>query len=209
MRKYPLIGGSIIAVVLLVLCSLTNVIGYQTVQSSKQKILNEEMNQKDILFQTIVDIANNKEIQKIILNTEIQREGFFHPGVRFSRFTPQVLTKDLLNRMYIVGLMLSKIISKTKIHSAFGSNQVSNQGIQKEMTTVVGKNATLNLEITQLSESKCDCEKNPGVTSWNFPVLCTFLIIIGTFIQNLPSPFPHPLAFIIELIIILLGCEGT
>jgi hypothetical protein len=71
MNKYPLIGISIVAVVLLVLCSLTNVIGYQTMQSSNQKILNEQMNQKDILFQTIVDIANNKEIQKIILNTEI------------------------------------------------------------------------------------------------------------------------------------------
>jgi hypothetical protein len=34
MDKYPLIGVSIIAVVLLVLGSLTNVVGYQTVQSS-------------------------------------------------------------------------------------------------------------------------------------------------------------------------------
>jgi hypothetical protein len=34
MNKYPLIGGSILAVVLLVLASLTNVVGFQTVQSS-------------------------------------------------------------------------------------------------------------------------------------------------------------------------------
>ncbi|VVB61952.1 Uncharacterised protein [uncultured archaeon] len=34
MDKYPLIGVSIIAVVLLILGSLTNVVGYQTVQSS-------------------------------------------------------------------------------------------------------------------------------------------------------------------------------
>jgi len=38
MDKYPLIGVSIIAVVLLVLSSLTNVIGYQTVKST---IVNE------------------------------------------------------------------------------------------------------------------------------------------------------------------------
>jgi hypothetical protein len=34
MRKFPLIGVSIIAVVLLILVSLTNVVGYQSVQSS-------------------------------------------------------------------------------------------------------------------------------------------------------------------------------
>jgi hypothetical protein len=41
MDKYPLIGVSIIAVVLLVLGSLTNVVGYQTVQSSSQKTIKE------------------------------------------------------------------------------------------------------------------------------------------------------------------------
>jgi hypothetical protein len=40
MNKYPLIGVSIIAVVLLILGSLTNVVGYQTVQSSNQKTIN-------------------------------------------------------------------------------------------------------------------------------------------------------------------------
>jgi len=37
MDKYPLIGVSICAVVLLVLASLTNVVGYQAVQSSALK----------------------------------------------------------------------------------------------------------------------------------------------------------------------------
>jgi hypothetical protein len=34
MNRYPLIGVSILAVVLLILCSLTNVVGYQSIQSS-------------------------------------------------------------------------------------------------------------------------------------------------------------------------------
>jgi len=38
MDKKPLVGVSIIAVVLLILGSLSNVVGFQTVQSSNQKV---------------------------------------------------------------------------------------------------------------------------------------------------------------------------
>ncbi len=38
MNKYPLIGGSICAVVLIVLASLTNIVGYQTVHALNQKM---------------------------------------------------------------------------------------------------------------------------------------------------------------------------
>ncbi|MCX6663459.1 MAG: hypothetical protein NTZ75_04360 [Euryarchaeota archaeon] len=86
MDKYPLIGVSICAVVLIVLGSLTNVVGYQMVQSSNQKTINDEVDQKELLLQTILDIANNKEIQSIILKSQLSREGFFNPGVKFSLF---------------------------------------------------------------------------------------------------------------------------
>ena len=46
MNKYPLIGVSICAVVLLILGSLSNVVGYQTVQSSSQKVIKDEVDQK-------------------------------------------------------------------------------------------------------------------------------------------------------------------
>ncbi len=84
MDKKPLIGVSICAVILLILASLSNVVGYQTVQSSNQTVIDNEVNQKEVLFQTILDIANNKEIQRIILKSQINREGFFNPELRFS-----------------------------------------------------------------------------------------------------------------------------
>jgi hypothetical protein len=175
MKKYPLIGGSIIAVFLLILGSLTNVVGFQAVQSSNQKTVNDRIDQKKLLFQTILDIANNKEIQKTILNSEIRREGFFNSDVRFSRFTPQVLTKTSLKHMYLVGLMLSKIISKSKIHSMVERYQVNNQGMQKEISAVIEKDVTIKEDIAKLSDVKCDC-KNENTTQWEFPILCTFLL---------------------------------
>jgi len=176
MDKKPLIGVSIIAVVLLILGSLSNVVGYQQVQSSNQKIINEEINQKELLFQTIVDIANNKDIQRIILKSQISRDGFFNRDVRFSVLNAPVLTKNQLKHMYLIGLMLSKIISKSRMHSMVEQYQLNNQVVQKEITAVIEKDATLNREFTQLSNSKCDCENENTTPLWNFPVLCLLLI---------------------------------
>jgi hypothetical protein len=78
MDKKPLIVVSICAVVLLVLGSLSNVVGYQTVQSSNQSVIKERINQKELLFQTICDIANNKEIQRDIRKSHINRNGIFN-----------------------------------------------------------------------------------------------------------------------------------
>ncbi len=178
MQKGPLFGVSIIAVVLLVLGSLTNVVGYQTVQSSNQKVINNEVDQKELLFQTILDIANNKEIQKLLLNSQM-RGGtgrFFAPCMKFSIFTPPfILTKKYLNNAYSIGLVLSKTFSASKIHSILERYQNSNQEMQKEITAFIEKDAILNGEITQLSNLKCDC-KNENTTRWNFPVLCLLLI---------------------------------
>jgi len=176
MDKRPLIGVSICAVILLILASLSNVVGYQTVQSSNQKMINTEINEKDLLFQTIVDIANNKEIQRIILKPQINKAGFLNPDVKFSVLTSQVLTKHQLRQMYFIGLMLSKIISKSRMQSMVHKYQLGNQEMQKELSAVIEKDATLNEEMTQLSRLKCDCGNED--TSWNFPILCTLLLAI-------------------------------
>jgi hypothetical protein len=159
MNKVPLIGLSIVAVVLFVLSSLTNVVGYQTVQSSNQKVIKDEVNQKDVLFQTILDITYNKEIQKILLTSEMKSDKklFFAFYTKSSPLTPPVLTKKLLNAAYNMGVILSKVDSPSKMHSILDQFQVSNQEVENEITTVIEKDATLNGEITHLSNLKCDC----------------------------------------------------
>jgi hypothetical protein len=180
MKKYPLIGISIVAVIVLILASLSNVVGFQTVQSSNQKVITDEINQKDLLFQTIVDISNNTEIQQIILKSQISRQGFLNQDVKFSEMNTPVLTKNQLKHMYLIGLILSKIISKSKIHSMVEQHQMSNQVVQKEISAVIEKDVTLKREITQLSNSKCDCE-NANATSWSYPVLCFLLFPLFVF----------------------------
>jgi hypothetical protein len=180
MNKYPLIGGSILAVVLLILGSLTNVVGYQTVQSSNQKVISTEINEKELLFQTILDITNNRDIQRVILGSEITGKRFFDIGLRSSVFNPPVLTEKFLERMYTMGVILSKTLSKSMIHSMLERFQVSNQGVQKEISAVIEKDASTKNEIMQLSSSSCDCE-NENTTVWNFPISCAILYSIVIF----------------------------
>jgi hypothetical protein len=168
MDKKPLIGVSICAVVLLVLGSLSNVVGYQSVQTSQQSLIKERINQRELLFQTIVDIANNKEIQRIILKSQMSRGVF--PTSEFP-----VITKNQLKQMYLIGLILSKVVSKSIMHSMVEQYQLNNQEIQKEINAVIEKDITLKEEITQLTNSKCDCE-NDNTVQWNFKLICTLIL---------------------------------
>jgi hypothetical protein len=185
MKKLVIVGVSICAVVLLVMGSLSNVVGYQTVQSTNESVIKERINQRELLFQTIVDIANNKEIQRIILKSQMSRGIFPTSDI-------PVLTKSQIRQMYLVGLLLSRFISKSRIQSMIGKYQFNNQEIQKEISAVIEKDAIIRGKITQLSNSECDC-KNENTTEWSFPVLCIFLyplLIISTVLALLLHYYP-------------------
>jgi hypothetical protein len=167
--KKPLIVVSICAVVLLVLGSLSNVVGYNTVQSSNQSVIKERINQRELLFQTIVDITNNKEIQRIILKSQMSR------GI-FPTSEIPVVTKNQLKMMYFLGLILSKVVSKSTIQSLIGKYQFNNQEIQKEINAVIEKDTTINSEITQLKNSQCDCENEKTTRLWDFRFICLFIL---------------------------------
>jgi len=186
MNKYPLIGGSICAVVLLVLASLTNVVGYQTVQASNQKMINTEINEKELLFQTIVNMANNKEIQKVIYGSEITEKGFINHGMRFPIYTSSVLIKRQLNFMLFFGRFLSKTMGMLKSFSHMRERQIVTPKIQQRIKNIIEKDTKLNKEITQLSDLSCHCygeNDYPGMH-----VICAFIFLLmfsGAIVPNL------------------------
>jgi hypothetical protein len=187
MDKKPLIGVSILAVVLLMMGSLSNVVGYQSVQTSQQNVIKERINQRELLFQTIVDIANNKEIQRIILKSQMSKGIFSPSGI-------PVVTKNQIRQMYFIGLILSKVIYKSRIQSMVQQNQLGNPEIQEEISAVIEKDAILNAEINQLSNSECDCENEITASLWHFPAICTILFLIllfDVFFYRFISDFLH------------------
>jgi len=145
-------------------------------------MINSEIDQKELLFQTIFDMANNLEIQKVILDSEITGKRFFDTGVRFSVFTPPVLTEKILKHAYTMGVILSKTISKSKIQTMLKQYQVSNLGKQKDISNAIERDVKLKGELTQLSELKCDCENENTTRLWNFPIFCALLQYLAVFI---------------------------
>ena len=186
MRKHLLIGINIAVVCVLSFTSLSSIVSVQMVQSMNIKVIKDEVDQKELLFQTLVDIAHNKEIQQIILKYQINRGGFFTPEGRHPLFSDPVITKKQLKQIYTVGLALSKTLSKSKIHTMVEQHQVNNQEMQQEISAVFEKNEALGKEIAQLSDLTCDCEKG-NTTAWHYPIICTLLLpffIIFLFLSN-------------------------
>jgi uncharacterized membrane protein len=172
--KKPLIVVSICAVVLLVLGSLSNVVGYQSVQTSQQNIIKERINQRELLFQTIVDIANNKEIQRIILKSQMMNGKFFSPDAKLQTS----ITKQQLRQMYLIGVILSKIISKSRMQSMVQQYQSLNHNTQERINAVIEKDSMLTGEMDQLSNSECDCENQKTIRLDLSTTICNILLVI-------------------------------
>jgi hypothetical protein len=200
MTKYPPSRKCLaVGIILLFIgVAIAPTININTVKASNQSVINERINQRELLFQTIVDIANNKEIQRIILKSQISR-GIF-PTSEFP-----VVTKNQLKMMYFLGMILSKVISKSRIQSMIGKYQFNNQEMQKEISAVIDKDSTINAEITQLKGSECDCENEKEI-NWAFPVLCSILFFIFLPLLLLATSFAFA-GIIISAIVGNLGDE--
>ena len=73
-----------------------------------------------------------------------------------------------------IELILSKTISKAKIHSMVEKYKLNNQEVQKEISAVIKKDLTFNAEIIQLSNLECGCE-NIIPSNRNYTGLCILL----------------------------------
>jgi hypothetical protein len=177
MKKKIVIGISIVSVVVIILASSSNVVGYQIFQATNQNIINKEVNQRELMFQTIVDLANNKEIQQIILKSQINRDGLFYPDEKFQTLDNPPVTKNQIKQLYSIGLLFTRIINKSKMQSILEQNRFNNQEVQQEITAIIEKDATLDRQVTQLLNSECDCD-NEQSSSWGFPILCSILNVI-------------------------------
>ena len=154
------------ALVLGIICLFVGV-GIQpavaTVEPREEKV---DIDPKDLLFQTIIDIANNEEIQSIIQNS--------HIGMLSSS---PFLTKRYLNFAYNMGLILSKTNIASRIQPLFKLYQVGNQGLQERITSIIENDDELNSRIGQLVDLSCDCENDVAI-GWPFPVICSILYVL-------------------------------
>ena len=184
MNRIKLIGLTLISIVVIILASVGNAVGYQTIQSTNLNKINHDVDQRELLFQTIVDIANNKEIQEILLNSQINIGGLSYQSDKFSSVQTLFVTTDQIKLLNFFGSLAGRIFSNSKMQSMFEQYQFNNQEMQREITAVIKNDAALSKQVTQLSNSGCDCE-NEKTSSWSFPILCPMLYTIGSICSGL------------------------
>jgi hypothetical protein len=213
MRRRQIILGAIFSIFLVVSTPVLATASERVNQAPNSDIIREdEVDQKELLFQTILDITNNNEIHKVILNSQIKggMDRFFVPGIKFSVFTPHILTKKELSSLYNIGLILSKTLEKSQMHLVLERAHTNTLGMQRKITAVIEKNNKLNREIIQLSNSNCNCEDISGVTPWQFPVICTILGVIEVFFLFFASwlHIGNNILIIIQVLLEIFNCNG-
>jgi hypothetical protein len=170
MQKNIVKKGLVIAVIFLFIAvSFQPVFASDTISSEKASDLKK-------LLETVIDIANNKEIQRSILKSQISKGLFQNSETKFP------LVKNQLRLMFLIGLLLSKSISKSMMQSIAGKYQLDKQETQKKISAIVQNAFKLNIEKNQLQNPECNCEKKNFLDWWPFPIICgitEFMYIIG------------------------------
>jgi len=128
-------------------------------------------------------------MQRIILKSQMNR-GIFPPA----EFP--VVTKQQLKQMSFIGLILSKVVSKSKIHSIIGKYLILNSNIQKVINAIIEKNASLSAEISLLSKL------NTHMNSTFFQILIWIIITSIAFISGVISGFFMVLLFFPTIFIV-------
>ena len=200
LRKWLAIG----IILLFVGVTIAPTINFNTVKASQQNIIKERINQRELLFQTIVDIANNMEIQRVILKPQISRGIFPISEI-------PVVTKNQLKRMYLLGVLLSRFIGTSRIQLMIQKYLLIKPEMQKEISTIIEKNPTLNNEIVQLQNSECDCgnyideEKILKIEITDYQKICGLLFIIWIISAIIIIPFEAIFEFLRNMEFILLA----
>ena len=202
MQKNALIGISIVAACVIVCASYSSVVGVQLVKSSNDRVINDALDQKELLFQTIVDMANNKEVQKVILGVGLMEKRSFAPCMRFSAFTFLVITEKFLNHVYTMAMVLSRTLTSSMLHEELEKYQRNSKESQKKLAAIVEKDSVLKAEVAQLSSLSCGCV-NENETVWHFPIICTILTLLIQFLSDFGSLFGIVIFYIVFLPIIV------
>ena len=118
--------------------SVSSAINIQNV-STKEEYTEKDV--RELLFETIVDVVNNPEVKQLVKDNEYQiriKDGnyqniikkilFRNPGLLSSMFIlRQVITINSLNKLYVIGLNLNKVLGEDELLQLKNSIEVTSQ----------------------------------------------------------------------------------
>jgi len=143
---------------------------------------------KDYLFQTIIDIANNPDVKELLeqynndfFKVDIDRSVyhkilFRNPRLLFNTlFTKPSMSVEYLNKCYNNGIGITNTLGEDKVIETIENVEVTDTKLSNEINDIITNDEELSSRIETLKEMNKDIKlDNP----WDFPVICAILIMI-------------------------------
>jgi len=162
---------------------------------------------KDYLFNTIIDIANNPDIKNIFKHNNYQifssdyeykrlfsQISFKRPGLLFGTlFTKPSTTYDYLDKCYNKGIEITNIVGEDKALEMIESIKVIDTRVFDELNESILNNGELSDRLVLLQEM--NKEYVSSGLSLDFPIICSILVIL-LLVSFIPYEF---LLFLFEI----------
>lgn len=145
---------------------------------------------KDYLFQTIIDIANNPDVKRLLeqnkhkaFTSDYDYKGVFSQ-LLFKKpkllldllFTKPYITYDYLDKSYNKGIEITNILGENKALEMIESIRVAKQEDLDELNNIIINNEELSDRIATLKEM--NIEINPTVPLQGNLIICGILVLI-------------------------------
>jgi len=160
---------------------------------------------KDYLFQTILDIANNPEVKDLfekaknngnLISYDYNSGSVFlklllrKPGILLSTlFTRPTISYKYLDFAYHQGCEMTDIIGEDKTLEIVESINITNPQILDSLTCIVMNNTELRNKIETLEIMNDELKSDKPF--WNFPIICFISLMIGFFLTVMGNSFVY------------------
>jgi hypothetical protein len=163
-------------------------VGVQPAVATVQPETEIDIEPKDYLFQTIIEIAKNPDFKNLL---EQQSYDLFKididrsicnkillksPRMVFSTlFIKPSISIEYLNKCYNNGIRISKFLGEEKVLEIMESVEVKDIGIYEKLNKIITEDEELSIKLETLKEMNRELNTKP--LDWNFPIICLMLLI--------------------------------
>ena len=186
-KKKDLINNALVFGIIILFFGLAVQPGTATVQHEK---IGKEP--KEYLFQTIIDILNNKDIKNLF--EQEKKNGFFldfdynlrslyrkllfrDPNLLFrSIFTKPTITYEYLDTAYNQGCDLINIIGEDKALEIIESITIKNPNLSNKLSDILKNNVEINEKLTEIKTM--NQQLNPTLPFEGYPIICVVLLVL-------------------------------
>jgi len=152
----------------------------------KEKI---DVEPKDYLFKTIIDISNNPDVKELLEQynhnlftsdydyKSVYRELLLKkPRLLYSMiFTRPSITCEYLDKCYNKGIEITNILGEDEVIETIENVEVTDRKLFDNLNNIIINDEELSSRLETLKEMNKDIKlDNP----WDFPVICAILILI-------------------------------